>query len=95
MENYCVVCGKIIPEGIQVCPACLKDRDLIAVDDEEFTTEERIENIRLFLQLGIALYHDYYPKGKILSMVWDNGDLTIKTKEFCDNTQYTPPTYKE
>ena len=95
MENYCVVCGKIIPEGVQVCPACLKGRDLAPVDVNEFPTEEKIENIRLFFQFGIALYRTYYPKGEILSMTWDNGDLTIKTKEFCDNTQYTPPTDKE
>jgi len=22
MENYCVICGEIIPEGIMVCPVC-------------------------------------------------------------------------
>ena len=22
MENHCVRCGKIIPEGLQVCPEC-------------------------------------------------------------------------
>ena len=22
MEDYCVVCGAIVPEGLQVCPAC-------------------------------------------------------------------------
>lgn len=27
MENRCVVCGDIIPEGRQVCPECLNDLD--------------------------------------------------------------------
>lgn len=22
MEDYCVVCGAIVPEGLQVCPIC-------------------------------------------------------------------------
>ena len=21
-ENHCVACGEVIPEGIQICPAC-------------------------------------------------------------------------
>lgn len=25
MENRCVGCGLIIPEGLQVCPKCLRD----------------------------------------------------------------------
>lgn len=24
MENTCVCCGAIIPEGLQVCPICLR-----------------------------------------------------------------------
>lgn len=25
MEEHCVICGEIIPEGRQVCPNCEKD----------------------------------------------------------------------
>ena len=25
MENRCISCGKIIPEGVQICPACKGD----------------------------------------------------------------------
>lgn len=28
MNNTCVCCGEIIPEGRQVCPACIKQREL-------------------------------------------------------------------
>ena len=27
MENRCIVCGEIIPEGRQICPNCEKERD--------------------------------------------------------------------
>lgn len=32
MENRCVICGVIIPEGVQVCSACWKE---IMEDDNE------------------------------------------------------------
>ena len=25
MENYCICCGEIIPEGMQICPNCEKE----------------------------------------------------------------------
>ena len=27
-DDYCVVCGAYVPEGSQVCPACLKKYEL-------------------------------------------------------------------
>lgn len=29
MEDRCLVCGEIIPEGIQVCPACMNRQYVI------------------------------------------------------------------
>lgn len=26
-ENRCVICGEIIPEGLQICPKCEKESE--------------------------------------------------------------------
>ena len=42
MDNTCVCCGELIPEGIQVCPACVK---LIENNRKDELTNERTRNI--------------------------------------------------
>lgn len=34
MENRCVICGEIIPEGRQACPNCEKGKEPKKQDDE-------------------------------------------------------------
>ena len=36
MENYCVICGDVIPEGRMACPNCEKKVDKNYQKDREF-----------------------------------------------------------
>ena len=43
MDNYCVICGKIIPEGRMVCPVCekkIREQRRIRFGDEEGKPEK-------------------------------------------------------
>lgn len=42
MDNTCLVCGEIIPEGLQVCPKCEKNEN---VDHPSHYTDGKIEVI--------------------------------------------------
>lgn len=35
MENRCIICGAIIPEGRQICPNCEKGKPQKREQDEE------------------------------------------------------------
>ena len=42
MENTCICCGEIIPEGRMVCPICeMKAKDLIPANFSLTNTEKR------------------------------------------------------
>lgn len=43
MENRCVCCGEIIPEGMQVCPKCERGTE----NKEYGIAKEIIENLHL------------------------------------------------
>lgn len=45
MEDRCVCCGTIIPEGQQVCPNCMEraDQDQALVDFVEFAIDNGFE----------------------------------------------------
>ena len=47
MDNLCLMCGEIIPEGIMVCPSCerriMGDDAPVYIDDKQYSgllTEE-------------------------------------------------------
>lgn len=42
MDNRCLICGEIIPEGLQVCPKCEKNEN---VDHPSHYTDGKIEVI--------------------------------------------------
>lgn len=35
MENRCVCCGVVIPEGRLVCPKCEKEANILNTEDKE------------------------------------------------------------
>ena len=39
MEERCICCGEIIPEGRQVCPNCEKGQPLKRKDEEEHDSD--------------------------------------------------------
>lgn len=47
MEDRCVICGEIVPEGTEVCPQCVKKwlpqgaRDTEGPEQEDLRTEKR------------------------------------------------------
>lgn len=45
MDNTCVCCGEIIPEGTQVCPKCLEGDTFAAVMSRKIPAEENINRI--------------------------------------------------
>ena len=52
MENKCVVCGAIIPEGRQVCPNCeMNDKETIKAI-ENFTMDDLVNEIEDILLGG-------------------------------------------
>lgn len=40
-ENRCLLCGEIVPEGMQVCTNCMKKYDIEATEAAEMAAELR------------------------------------------------------
>ena len=42
IKDICVICGKTIPEGIMVCPLCMKQ-----IMERKLTGEDRIKKAKI------------------------------------------------
>ena len=51
MENRCVCCGEIIPEGRQVCPRCEKD---VESEDDLISRQQAIEAVKRIIHAGLS-----------------------------------------
>lgn len=48
-NNYCIMCGAIIPEGRQICPICEKDKFIRSKWQNAITNDE-LKQIRMVVK---------------------------------------------
>ncbi|MBQ9262866.1 MAG: DUF2116 family Zn-ribbon domain-containing protein [Clostridia bacterium] len=46
MEDHCIMCGEIIPEGLQVCPSCQRKYG-VSTDNENRLMSALLESSRV------------------------------------------------
>lgn len=68
MQNYCVCCGKEIPEGRMVCPCCWKANDVDAFLQEEARKRilaNRKKEVKKSKRRFIALFNRNYNRRNV------------------------------
>lgn len=63
MDNTCVCCGKIIPEGRMVCPEC-EHEDSMSVEDVDFYVKLRQAVEKVLAETSIVRPNPNYNKDK-------------------------------
>lgn len=92
MENRCISCGAIIPEGQQVCPRCLGGGSMMKNGSgyPVPVEQEAIHNIERENQRNIQkLFH--YIKGILDFLGFEMEALVIKDKHSLQRYKYKKP----
>ena len=76
MDNYCAVCGKIIPEGRQICLTCEKTNDMQTFDKKIVTNGDIIRSMSddkladfIYKIIATALDTDKWSKPEIMKLI--------------------------